>query len=145
MNQGGGYALGARPKYAQNMRKHAQKYAQNTHNRKNGVGSATPYLIITHGLLQQNMMIFLIRKKCCMKKKKELAQSFVLSGAALAVGSLFGLHRKAEEVGAKPLRPGHLYNARKTTGPPPPRLTTTSVAIRPGVGPKSVVRPGFGR
>ncbi len=37
--------LGARPKYAQNMRKYARKYAQNMRNPKNGVGSATPYLI----------------------------------------------------------------------------------------------------
>ncbi len=50
--RGGRYALGERPKYVQNMR-----------NPENGVGSATPYLII-HALLLQNMMIFLIRKKC---------------------------------------------------------------------------------
>ncbi len=37
------------------------KYAQNMRNPKNGVGSATPYLI-TQALLLQNMVIFFIRK-----------------------------------------------------------------------------------
>ncbi len=62
---GGGICAGSKAKtyakYAQNMRKnmckYAQKYAQNMRYPKNGVGSATPYLI-THGLLLQNMMIF---------------------------------------------------------------------------------------
>jgi hypothetical protein len=39
------------------------KYARNMRNPKNGVRSATPYLI-TQALLLQNTMIFLIRKKC---------------------------------------------------------------------------------
>ncbi len=32
LGRGGGHALGARPKYAQNMRKYALKYAQNMRN-----------------------------------------------------------------------------------------------------------------
>jgi hypothetical protein len=36
---GGGYALGARPKYVQNMRKHAQKYARNACNPEMGLCS----------------------------------------------------------------------------------------------------------
>jgi hypothetical protein len=45
-----------------NMRKYALKYARNMRNPKNGVGSATPYLI-TQALLFQNMMIFFDQKK----------------------------------------------------------------------------------
>ncbi len=62
IHQGWKICAGRRQKYAQNMRNMRKKYAQNMRNPKNGVGSATPYLI-THGLLQQNMMIFFYQEE----------------------------------------------------------------------------------